>query len=65
MVDPYTGELTYSFTGGNNHGGMAEVRGRWFQIYHRSTNTGLKRQAMAEPFEPAFRTLGQRIRWVF
>jgi hypothetical protein len=65
VVDPYTGELTYSFTGGNNHGGMAEVRGRWFQIYHRSTNTGLKRQAMAEPFEPAFRTLGQRIRWVF
>lgn len=54
VVDPYTGELTFSYTGGNDHGGMVDVDGRWYQVYHRATNFGLKRQAMAEAFDLRF-----------
>ncbi|MDR0570862.1 MAG: family 43 glycosylhydrolase [Clostridiales Family XIII bacterium] len=55
VADPYTGALgTYTFTGGNVHGGMAEVNGQWYQIFHRSTNISSKRQAMAEPFNLRF-----------
>jgi len=54
VTDPYTGDMTYTFVGGNNHGGMAEVNGQWYQVYHRSTNISSKRQAMAEPFDLRF-----------
>lgn len=54
VKNPYTGDTTYTFTGGNVHGGMAEVKGQWYQIYHRSTNISSKRQAMAEPFDLRF-----------
>jgi hypothetical protein len=54
VADPYTGETTYTYTGGNIHGGMAEVGGQWYQIFHRNSNYGGKRQAMAEPFDLSF-----------
>ncbi|MCL2009660.1 MAG: hypothetical protein FWG71_03830 [Synergistaceae bacterium] len=54
IMDPYTSDATYTFTGGNNHGGMAEVNGQWYQVYHRDTNINSKRQAMAEPFDLRF-----------
>ncbi|MDR1135764.1 MAG: family 43 glycosylhydrolase [Clostridiales Family XIII bacterium] len=54
VADPYTGATTYTFTGGNVHGGMAKVNDQWYQIYHRSTNISSKRQAMAEPFDISF-----------
>ncbi len=47
--DPYSDRSTYTYKGGNNHGGMIEANGRWYQIYHRSTGKGPTRQAMAEP----------------
>ncbi|MDR0424734.1 MAG: family 43 glycosylhydrolase [Clostridiales Family XIII bacterium] len=54
VANPYTGATTYTFTGGNVHGGMADVNGQWYQVYHRSTNISSKRQAMAEPFDLRF-----------
>jgi len=34
----------------NNHGGLVEIRGRYYIFYHRHTNgTNFSRQAMAEP----------------
>jgi hypothetical protein len=59
IADPYTATPTYTFTGGNVHGGMVEANGQWYQIYHRSTNIKSKRQAMAEPFDLSF--LGGRV----
>lgn len=36
--------------GGNNHGGMVEVAGRWYIFYHRQTDgTFFSRQACLEP----------------
>jgi hypothetical protein len=55
IADPYTaGDTTYTFVGGNVHGGMVEVKGQWYQIYHRDTNISNKRQAMAVPFDLHF-----------
>lgn len=35
---------------GNNHGGMAEVKGQWYIFYHRQTNLhSYSRQGCAEP----------------
>jgi len=35
---------------GNNHGGMAEIKGQWYIFYHRHTNgTNFSRQGCAEP----------------
>lgn len=39
----------YSYIGNNNHGGMVEVDGQWYQVYHRDTGLNSKRQAMIEP----------------
>ncbi|MFP7493869.1 family 43 glycosylhydrolase [Terribacillus saccharophilus] len=34
---------------GNNHGGIVEIRGKWYVFYHRNTNRhGFSRQACAE-----------------
>ena len=44
----------YSYVGNNNHGGMVEIDGQWYQIYHRDTNLNSKRQAMIEPIEISF-----------
>lgn len=36
--------------GGNNHGGLVEIRGQWYIFYHRQTNgTWYCRQGCAEP----------------
>lgn len=41
-----------SYYGGNNHGGMVEVKGRWYIFYHRHTNaTMFSRQTCFEPIE--------------
>ncbi len=57
--DPYFSGTVTSYKGGNNHGGMIEVDGRWYQVYHRSTGIGLTRQAMAE--EIHLRTEGEKL----
>ena len=46
--DPYSSEPVATYKGGNNHGGMIDVDGQWYQIYHRWTGVGPTRQAMAE-----------------
>lgn len=46
--DPYSTDTIFTYKGGNNHGGMIEVNGRYYQIYHRWTGVGPARQAMAE-----------------
>lgn len=46
--DPYSTGSIVTYKGGNNHGGMIEVNGRYYQIYHRWTGVGASRQAMAE-----------------
>lgn len=41
-----------AYVPGNNHGGMAEIRGQWYIFYHRHTNgTNFSRQGCAEPIE--------------
>lgn len=38
------------FYGGNNHGSIAEINGKWYVFYHRQTNgTSYSRQGCAEP----------------
>ncbi|MDR1157401.1 MAG: family 43 glycosylhydrolase [Oscillospiraceae bacterium] len=54
IANPYETGETYTFTGGNVHGGMVKVNGQWYQVYHRDTNISSKRQAMAEPFDLRF-----------
>jgi uncharacterized protein YjdB len=49
VVDPYTGLIVNTYTGGNNHGGMIKIDDQWWQIYHRGTRITSKRQAMATP----------------
>lgn len=46
--DPYSTDTIATYKGGNNHGGMIEVNGQYYQIYHRWTGIGPTRQAMAE-----------------
>ncbi len=49
VVNPYNPEATVNtFTGGNNHGGLFELNGQWYQVYHRTTERGYERQAMVE-----------------
>jgi hypothetical protein len=55
IVDPYTdAPNTQTYTGGNIHGGMVDLDGQWYQIYHRDSGISGKRQAMAEPFDLRF-----------
>lgn len=43
---------TPAYYGGNNHGSIAEIQGRWYVFYHRQTNgTTFSRQGCAEPLE--------------
>ncbi len=48
IQDPYSFANVATYKGGNNHGGMIDVNGQWYQIYHRWTGVGPTRQAMAE-----------------
>lgn len=48
VQDPYSADKVVTYKGGNNHGGMIDVNGQWYQIYHRWTGVSLTRQAMAE-----------------
>ncbi len=42
-----------AYYGGNNHGSIAEIGGRWYVFYHRHTHgTTFCRQACAEPLVP-------------
>ncbi len=54
VTNPYTGEKTFTFNGGNVHGGAIEVNGQWYQVYHRNSNVNGKRQAMVEAFDLNF-----------
>ena len=54
IANPYGAGTSTTFVGGNVHGGMIDVNGQWYQIYHRDTNISSKRQAMAEPFDLRF-----------
>ncbi len=48
VADPYNpGATTYTYFGGNNHGGLIQAGDDWYQIYHRDTNKSSKRQSMA------------------
>jgi arabinoxylan arabinofuranohydrolase len=49
-IDSYKPADKPMFYGGNNHGGMAEINGKWYIFYHRQTNgTHYSRQGCAEP----------------
>ncbi|MBP7175472.1 MAG: family 43 glycosylhydrolase [Thermoclostridium sp.] len=49
-IDSYKPAKKPMFYGGNNHGGMVEIKGQWYIFYHRHTNgTNFSRQACAEP----------------
>lgn len=62
VTDPYTGAPdTPTYTGGNIHGGMVDLDGQWYQVYHRSTGIENKRQAMAEPFDLTFDAEGNPV----
>ena len=48
ISDPYDPSVyTYTFFGHNNHGGLVQAGGDWYQIYHRTSNKSLGRQSMA------------------
>ena len=38
-----------NWNGGNDHGSIVNINGKWYVFYHRSTNSGFSRQAMVEP----------------
>ncbi|WP_438445983.1 family 43 glycosylhydrolase [Gorillibacterium sp. sgz5001074] len=51
-IDTYKPSNKPMYYGGNNHGGMAEIGGRWYIFYHRHTNgTSYSRQGCIEPIE--------------
>ena len=39
------------WNGGNGHGGITEINGKWYVFYHRATTNDYNRQAMAEPID--------------
>lgn len=45
-----SGGYDRSFQGGNTHGSICEIDGRWYVFYHRNVKP-FARQAMAEPIE--------------
>lgn len=50
-LDGRTDEEALNYTG-NNHGGIAEIDGKWYVFYHRQTNKHqFSRQAVAEGIE--------------
>ncbi|MDR0464380.1 MAG: alpha-N-arabinofuranosidase, partial [Treponema sp.] len=49
-IDSYKPALKMMFHGNNNHGGIAEIKGKWYVFYHRHTNGNeFSRQACLEP----------------
>lgn len=49
-IDTYKPAQKPMFYGGNNHGSIVEIKGKWYIFYHRHTNgTNFSRQACAEP----------------
>lgn len=51
-IDTYKPADKPMFYGGNNHGSIAEIDGRWYVFYHRHTNgTNFSRQGCLEPVE--------------
>ena len=51
-VDTYKPADKPMYYGGNNHGSIEHINGKWYIFYHRQTNgTGYCRQAMAEEIE--------------
>jgi arabinoxylan arabinofuranohydrolase len=51
-IDTYKPAEKPMYYGGNNHGGMVQVQGKWYIFYHRQTNgTSFSRQTMAEEIE--------------
>lgn len=60
VENPYApGEITHTFYGGNNHGGLIKAGDNWYQIYHRNTNKMFKRQAMAVRVDVSFDAAGK------
>jgi hypothetical protein len=65
IANPYTGDPnTPTYTAGNIHGGMVDLNGQWYQVYHRDTFIAGKRQAMVEPFNLVLTAAGPRIEQV-
>lgn len=49
-IDTYKPAAETAFYGGNNHGSIVEISGRWYVFYHRQTNgTNYSRQGCMEP----------------
>ncbi|HSK68218.1 MAG TPA: family 43 glycosylhydrolase [Candidatus Limnocylindria bacterium] len=49
-IDTYKPADKVMAFGGNNHGGIVEIQGKWYIFWHRHTNgTWFSRQACAEP----------------
>ncbi|GMK44205.1 hypothetical protein PghCCS26_13320 [Paenibacillus glycanilyticus] len=49
-IDTYKPSDKPMYYGGNNHGGIVEIRGQWYIFYHRHTNgTSFSRQGCIEP----------------
>lgn len=51
-IDSYKPAEKPMFYGGNNHGSIVEIKGKWYIFYHRHTNgTNFSRQGCVEPIE--------------
>jgi arabinoxylan arabinofuranohydrolase len=51
-IDSYKPAEQPMFYGGNNHGSIVEIKGKWYIFYHRHTNgTNYSRQGCIEPIE--------------
>lgn len=51
-IDTYKPAEKPMYYGGNNHGGMEKINGKWYIFYHRHTNgTNFSRQGCIEPIE--------------
>jgi hypothetical protein len=51
-IDSYKPAKQPMFYGGNNHGSIVEIKGKWYVFYHRHTNgTNFSRQGCIEPIE--------------
>jgi len=51
-IDTYKPAEKLMYVGNNNHGGIAEINGKWYIFYHRHTNGNeFSRQACLEPIK--------------
>ncbi len=54
IITDREGKKQTTFTDGNNHGGLAQINGKWYMFYHRQTGENdCSRQAMLEPVDVA------------